>query len=138
MNRLNRTVVKIVGAACLLTAVSSPALARDWGYDRSGYDQRWDRDGHRGYDQLRGPGVRYLMSILRDTRRGQRFVLQHADRNGWIGERDARRANHAFQRIADRNRDGRVNRREAEWALSGRGDRDNRYSDNYRNHDRRW
>jgi hypothetical protein len=146
MNKFNATLLKIAGAASVLAAFSAPALAQQWvddrsGNDRSGYDQRWDRDGHdgrgdrdgrRGYNELRGPGVRHLMPILRDTREGLRFARQHADRNGWMGPNEARRANFEFRRSADRNRDGRVSNREAEWALNGRGDRNHFYSDNDR------
>jgi hypothetical protein len=65
-----------------------------------------------------------LIPALRETWRGHQFVLQNSGPNGRLSQKEARRANQRFLRIADINRDGRVSDREARRALDGRGDRD--------------
>ena len=88
-------------AALALGAATAPALAQG----------RWDwsggaADDRRGYD-LRGPGVPLLFPELRDSRRGNAFVLRNfdLDHNGFITPREARAANRAFAEIAGARRD---------------------------------
>ena len=63
---------------------------------------RWDWNGGRGDDsrayELAGGGVDILVPELRDTRRGQAFVLRNFDfdKNGRINPQEARAANEAF------------------------------------------
>ena len=68
---------------------------------------RWDwNPGPRPY-QLAGPGVRMLFAELRDSPRGRAFVMRNFDtnRDGFIDRREADAANRAFARIAGPSRD---------------------------------
>lgn len=80
------------GLALAAGAAASPASAQgrwDWGGGRP--------DDLRAYE-LAGPGVRFLLPELRDSRRGQAFVLRNFDfdHNGFITPDEARAANRAF------------------------------------------
>lgn len=86
---------KTIGAAAMgaVLALSATGAAAQ---------SRWDFGGgiegdRRAYD-LRGAGVDLLAPELRETRRGQAFVLRNfdADRNGRINRREADAANRAF------------------------------------------
>jgi len=79
-------------AAITIGPLAGPAAAQgrwDWGGGRD--------DDRRSY-QLAGPGVSILVPELRDSRRGQAFVLRNFDfdHNGRIDPREARAANDAF------------------------------------------
>lgn len=93
---------------------AGPAAAQ--GYGPQGGPQRapqgnWDWNGGRDDDrrayQLAGPGVPMLVPELRDSRRGQAFVLRNFDfdHNGFINPREAQAANDAFLSVAGRDRD---------------------------------
>jgi outer membrane protein OmpA-like peptidoglycan-associated protein len=95
----------MLGAAllCALAASQLPSAANA--------QDRWDWSGGDASDsrayQLHGPGVAQLVPALRDTRRGQAFVMRNFDsnRDGRINPREARAANRAFISIAGRDRD---------------------------------
>ncbi len=79
-------------AAITIGPLAGPAAAQarwDWGGGRD--------DDRRAY-QLAGPGVQILIPELRDSRRGQAFVLRNfdLDHNGRISPREATAANDAF------------------------------------------
>lgn len=80
-----------------------------YGYDyrRGGYGDRYNRYG------LRGDGWAYLGWVARDPRLAS-WVLRNFDHdgNGGLGMREAEYARHGIYRMADRNRDGRLSRRE--------------------------
>lgn len=68
---------------------------------------RWDwQPGPRPY-RLAGPGVPMLFPELRDTPRGRAFVMRNFDwnRDGYLDRREADAANRAFARIAGPRRD---------------------------------
>ena len=82
-------------AAALTIGLATPAAAQGW------VPGHWDWSGGRGDDRpydLRGPGVRFLLPELRDSRRGRAFVLRNFDyhHDGFITPREADAANHAF------------------------------------------
>jgi outer membrane protein OmpA-like peptidoglycan-associated protein len=87
-----------VALAALLAAGSASAQDRwDWSHGGS--------DDHRGY-RLAGPGVDELLPELRDTQRGQAFVINNFDfsHDGFITVREARAANRAFAEAAGPDR----------------------------------
>jgi len=87
--------------AATLIAGTAPANAQDRGPDR------WDwRAGDRPY-RLVGPGVRVLFPELRQSPRGQAFVMRNFDWNhdGVVDRREADAANRAFARVAGPRRD---------------------------------
>lgn len=92
--------------AALLCALAVGQLA-----GAASAQDRWDWSGGDANDrrayELRGRGVSDLLPALRDTRRGQAFVLRNFDfdRDGRIDPREARAANRAFIDIAGRDRD---------------------------------
>lgn len=90
-------------------ALSSAALAQDrWDWSRGGPEDR-------GVYRLYGSGVRMLEPELRETRRGQAFVLRNFDgnNNGRIEPREARAANAAFLNAAG------AGRRHFDWERRG-------------------
>ena len=92
--------IATVLAATLLTAGASPALAQD----------RWDWGGGRADDRdygLVGAGVPILYRELRATNRGRAFVMRNfdRDRDGRVSRREAQAANRAFAEIAGPRRD---------------------------------
>lgn len=125
----------LVGAA-VLAGVTAPAMAQDWRggdyrYDRTYDDRAYDGRGYdRGYDghvdDLYGRGDyrrervndRWLERRILSDRQLRRAAFPWLDRDrdyrldGW----EVRRAAQRIERIADVNRDGRVSRREYDWA----------------------
>lgn len=98
---------------------------------------RWDWNGGRDDDRraydLVGGGVPMLLPELRETRRGQAFVMRNFDfdQNGAINPREAQAANEAFLAEAgpDRSRfdwDRRSGERDDRRAGPDRGDRGER------------
>ena len=83
----------VVGLALTAGAATAPAAMAQG---------RWDWGGGRPDDprpySLVGPGVRFLLPELRDSRRGQAFVLRNFDfdHDGFITPGEARAANRAF------------------------------------------
>lgn len=71
---------------------------------------RWDWQGGRDGDteyRLSGPGVRILFPELRDSRRGRAFVMRNfdANRDGRINRPEANAANRAFAEFAGERRE---------------------------------
>lgn len=93
---------------------------RDYRYDDRGYDNGgyggygYDR-GYDGYG-LRGEGWSRLGWIARDPRLAA-WVIDNFDRNrnGSLGAQEAQLAEREIYRMADRNRDGRLNERELSY-----------------------
>ncbi len=100
-----------LGLALAAGAIAAPAMAQTWDWHGGG------RDDARAY-ALVGPGVQMLIPELRDTRRGQAFVLRNFDygHDGVITPREAHDANRAFLDVAgpDRSR--------FDWDRYGRSD----------------
>lgn len=99
MTRFHTLALGLATTFTLATA-ATPALAQD----------HWDwHGGHRGDRAyvLVGQGVRFLIPELRDTNRGRAFVLRNFDRNrdGRINRIEADEANRAFIHIAGPRRD---------------------------------
>jgi outer membrane protein OmpA-like peptidoglycan-associated protein len=97
---MNRFLLLGATAAAALTATASPASAQD----------RWDWGGGRAGDReyrLVGPGVPQLYPELRRTNRGRAFVMRNFDfnRDGLVNRREAEAANRAFDSVAGRERD---------------------------------
>ena len=87
-------------AAAAFAASAGPASAQD----------RWDWDGGRAGDRdyrLVGPGVPQLYAELRRTNRGRAFVMRNFDfnRDGLVNRREAEAANRAFAQVAGGRRD---------------------------------
>lgn len=91
--------VALAGAVTAASAFGALAQPSRWDFAGGRADDR------RAYD-LRGPGVDILVPELRNTRRGQAFVLRNfdADRNGRINRREALAANDAFAAVAGQDR----------------------------------
>lgn len=121
--RFSKIALGLVGGALL----AGPALAHDRHDDRG-------HDRYQHHHRIGGKGADDLMPWLRNTPEGQRWVLGRYDRdgNGRINESSARDANRAFMRLADRNGDRRLTRREIDRGL----DHISRYGWGYA--DRRW
>ena len=81
-------------AATAATLASAPAMAQG----------RWDY--RPGDYRLAGAGVRLLFPELRNSARGQAFVMRNFDynRDGWVQPREAEAANDAFVAIAGPDR----------------------------------
>lgn len=88
--KANTAVILGLGAALALGATAASAQSR-WDFGGGGPDDR------RLYE-LRGRGAALLVPELRDTRRGQAFVLRNFDDNddGRVSPREADAANRAF------------------------------------------
>ena len=94
-----------IAGTTLIALLASSALAATanaqgrWDWSHGGPDDR-------GAYQLIGPGARMLAPELRDTRRGQAFVLSNFDfnHNGRVEPEEARAANEAFFEAAGRDR----------------------------------
>jgi outer membrane protein OmpA-like peptidoglycan-associated protein len=86
--------------AVALAASSAPATAQDR------YDWGGGRDGDSDY-RLVGPGVPQLFAELRRTSRGRAFVMRNFDfnRDGRVNRREAEAANRAFAEAAGSRRD---------------------------------
>lgn len=85
-------------AAGALSAATAHAQDR-WSWDTGAApDARADIRADFRAEGLRGPGVAMLIPELRDSRRGQAWVLRNFDwnRTGFITPREARAANRAF------------------------------------------
>ena len=97
---MNRFLLLGATAAAALTTAAGPASAQD----------RWDwnggREGDREY-RLVGPGVPQLYPELRRTNRGRAFVMRNFDfnRDGLVNRREAEAANRAFESVAGRDRE---------------------------------
>lgn len=106
-----RALSKLVLGAIAAVAVASPVMA----------DDRWDRDGRwdrNHYDRSwNGKGWSKLDPWLRNSTEGHRWTMRNFDRNGSLDKSEARDANRAFKRLADRNRDGRLSNGEIRWGL---------------------
>jgi hypothetical protein len=105
---------------------------RDWRHDRwddrrdrarYGYGYGYDRGYRYGWDSWRGRWTPYGFGYY--DRATSLWAFRHFDdnRNGRLSEREWRNAQRAFYRLADRNRDGYIDRREYVWATDfiGRG-----------------
>lgn len=89
-------------------------------YDRYGYDYgAYYRPGYGFYGAQLGSGWATLYPWLRQDPAARHWVMWNFDdnRNGRLGKDEARDANRAFDRLADRNRDGRISDREVRWAI---------------------
>jgi outer membrane protein OmpA-like peptidoglycan-associated protein len=99
------TPTRSILSAALVTLLAAGSLAT-----AASAQDRWDWNGGRPGDgrayRLAGPGVRMLLPELRDTRRGQAFVLRNFDfrPDGLIDRREASAANRAFLDAAGPNR----------------------------------
>lgn len=130
MTRNNKPMLGAFAATIALLATCAPAMAqqRDW-------DWGGGRQGDREY-RLEGAGVPLLYPELRRTNRGRAFVMRNFDfnRDGRINRREAQDANRAFARIAGPRRD------RFDWEARdhvvvvdpGRGDWDRRAMRHYR------
>ena len=87
-------------ASAALIATGGPALAQ------SNWDWAGGRQGDRDY-RLEGAGVPLLLPELRQTNRGRAFVMRNfdANRDGRINRREAEQANRAFRQVAGPRRD---------------------------------
>lgn len=111
MSRLRNSMMAAAMSAIALTA-AGPASAQD----------RWDWGGGRIGDReyrLIGQGVPLLHRELRNTNRGRAFVMRNFDfnRDGRVNRREADAANRAFVDVAGAGR-GRF-----DWDSRGGGDR---------------
>ena len=95
MKRHNHALRALAASAAILVT-ATPALAQNRDYDWSG-----GRSGDREY-RLVGAGVPLLHRELRVTNRGRAFVMRNFDHNrdGRINRREAQEANRVFIRIA--------------------------------------
>ena len=97
---MNKFLLLGATAAAAFAASAGPAFAQD----------RWDWDGGRTGDReyrLAGPGVPSLYPELRRTNRGRAFVMRNFDfnRDGLVNRREAEAANRAFTGAAGARRD---------------------------------
>ncbi|ATY34147.1 OmpA family protein [Sphingomonas psychrotolerans] len=93
---------RALAASAAILATCSPAIAQQRNWDWSG-----GRAGDREY-RLVGAGVPLLHRELRNTNRGRAFVMRNFDtnRDGRINRREAERANRVFIEIARPSRGG--------------------------------
>lgn len=99
----------------LLGATAAAALAASASFASA--QDRWDwNPGDRDY-RLAGPGVPQLFPELRRSNRGRTFVMRNFDfnRDGLINRREAEAANRAFAEAAGARRD------RFDWESHGRG-----------------
>ncbi len=91
---------RAIALAAALVTVATPALAQDR------FDWGGGRSGERDY-RLIGAGVPLLLPELKRTARGRAFVIRNFDRNrdGRVSRREAEEANGAFLLVADGRRD---------------------------------
>ena len=102
MTKFNKQVFQALAASAAILATCAPAMAQERSWDWSG-----GRSGDREV-RLEGPGVRLLHRELRGTNRGRAFVMRNFDdnRDGRINRREAERANRAFMQFARPGRGG--------------------------------
>ncbi|MGB3724058.1 MAG: hypothetical protein WA979_14730 [Pacificimonas sp.] len=94
---------------------------RGWDNRYSRYDySRHYRAGYGYYGPVTSSGWRTLYPWLRDDAAARHWVMWRydIDRDGRLGKREARRANDAFDRLADYDRDGYLSRWEIDDALA--------------------
>lgn len=92
-----------------------------WDDRYGGYDySRYYRPGAGYYGPVDDEGWGVLNPWLREEPAARHWVMWQfdSDRDGGLDEREAGRANRAFERLADRNRDGRLSDQEAGRAVS--------------------
>jgi outer membrane protein OmpA-like peptidoglycan-associated protein len=96
MMKFKKQALQALAASAAILATCSPAMAQERNWDWSG-----GRSGDREY-RLEGPGVPLLHRELRNTNRGRAFVMRNfdANRDGRINRREAEEANRIFVRIA--------------------------------------
>lgn len=102
MIKFQKQAIQALAASVAILATCSPALAQQGSWDWSG-----GRAGDREY-RLQGPGVPMLHRELRTTNRGRAFVMRNfdANRDGRINRREAQQANRVFNRMARPGRGG--------------------------------
>ncbi|WP_066798385.1 OmpA family protein [Sphingomonas soli] len=95
MTRIKGAIFMTMAASAALLAGTGSATAQ------SNWDWGGGRHGDREY-RLTGPGVGMLLPELRRTNRGRAFVMRNFDRNrdGRIDRREAAEANRAFRQVA--------------------------------------
>ena len=95
MSKFNTSFLRALAASAALVATCGPALAQ------SNWDYGGGRQGDRDY-RLVGGGVPLLLPELRQTNRGRAFVMRNfdANRDGLINRREAEQANRAFRQLA--------------------------------------
>lgn len=91
-----RLVASAAVIAASLAAIATPASAQP---GRGG--GRFDWGGDERVYSLNGPGVSFLLPELRRSRRGAAFVMRNFDfdRNGLVNRREAEAANRAFAEV---------------------------------------
>ena len=106
MIKFQKRAFRALAASAAILATCAPALAQQRNWDWSG-----GRSGDREY-RLVGPGVPLLHRELRNTNRGRAFVMRNFDdnRDGRINRREAEQANRVFIEI------GRPNRGRFDWS----------------------
>lgn len=94
MSKMKRPLLRTLAISAALVATCGPAMAQDW-------DWGGGRHGDREY-RLVGAGVPLLLPELRRTNRGRAFVMRNfdANRDGRINRIEAQRANRAFRQVA--------------------------------------
>lgn len=100
MMQFQKQAFRVLFASAAILAACSPATAQEPNWDWSG-----GRAGDREY-RLAGAGVPLLHRELRNTNRGRAFVMRNFDdnRDGRINRREAEEANRVFIGIARPNR----------------------------------
>lgn len=93
-------------AMVALAPLAGPAAAQNYGGGQNRWDWNGGRDDDRRAYELAGEGVPILIPELRDSRRGQAFVLRNFDfdHNSRVSPREARAANDAFLAVAGAER----------------------------------
>jgi outer membrane protein OmpA-like peptidoglycan-associated protein len=96
MIKFHKQAIRILAASAAILATCSPAMAQQRSWDWSG-----GRAGDREY-RLTGAGVPLLHRELRTTGRGRAFVMRNfdANRDGRINRREAEEANRVFIEVA--------------------------------------
>lgn len=102
MMKFQKRMFHALAVSVAILATSAPAMAQQRNWDWSG-----GRQGDREY-RLVGPGVPLLHRELRSTNRGRAFVMRNFDtnRDGRINRREAEQANRVFIEIARPGRGG--------------------------------
>ncbi|TGX50279.1 OmpA family protein [Sphingomonas gei] len=102
MIQFQKQAFRALAASAAILATCSPALAQQRNWDWGG-----GRAGDREY-RLVGAGVPLLHRELRNTNRGRAFVMRNfdANRDGRINRREAQEANRVFIQVARPGRGG--------------------------------